>query len=359
MDEISKQRILEQIDKENFNNFKYLKEKYLDFKQTLGRIPNLLDYVSSDELIDPLDFISSSKSYIEFVLKVEKSEELKTFCADESFLKAIRFIDGLLPVKRVYEFVILKYFLENKSCDKKTALYLLEKYLEDVNKDTILHSFKFLNQDYFDSAQKQRVLKLVEFKDEKIKRTKEFEILLDNLKYKKFLEDSLNYGLLIYENTFGIKNYGLPFLKLYEKYNMLNIAQLCNFDKIHSSFRGSGFLKYKNDFFLFFSIEKDKFTKGEKYNNAFLSKDVFTYSSKPSHSQDRGDGKRLINNNSEKVRLHIFARKFTQVDKKTQGFIYLGLANTISYKNDKPIDCELKLEKPLSDSLYEEFTKLV
>ncbi len=97
---------------------------------------------------------------------------------------------------------------------------------------------------------------------------------------------------------------------------MLNIAQLCNFDKIHSSFRGSGFLKYKNDFFLFFSIEKDKFTKGEKYNNAFLSKDVFTYSSKPSHSQDRGDGKRLINNNSEKVRLHIFARKFTQVDKK-------------------------------------------
>ncbi len=40
MDEISKQRILEQIDKENFNNFKYLKEKYLDFKQTLGRIPN-------------------------------------------------------------------------------------------------------------------------------------------------------------------------------------------------------------------------------------------------------------------------------------------------------------------------------
>ncbi len=68
---------------------------------------------------------------------------------------------------------------------KKTALYLLEKYLEDVNKDTILHSFKFLNQDYFDSAQKQRVLKLVEFKDEKIKRTKEFEILLDNLKYKK------------------------------------------------------------------------------------------------------------------------------------------------------------------------------
>lgn len=52
-------------------------------------------------------------------------------------------------------------------------------------------------------------------------------------------------------------------------------------------------------------------------------------------------------------------RKFVQVDKKTQDFIYLGLANSIKYEGNKPISLELKLEVPLDDKLYEEFTKIV
>ena len=140
---------------------------------------------------------------------------------------------------------------------------------------------------------------------------------------------------------------------------MLNIAHLCNFPKIHSSFRGSGFLKYENDFFLFINLEKEKFSKSANYHNAFLSKEIFTYESKPSMSQDKGDGERLIENQKHKVKLHIFVRKFVQVDKKTQSFIYLGLANSVKYSGNKPIKLELKLEIPLEDRLFEEFTKVV
>ncbi len=140
---------------------------------------------------------------------------------------------------------------------------------------------------------------------------------------------------------------------------MLNIAQLCNFPKIHSSFRGSGFLKYKDDFFLFVNIEKDKFSKSANYSNTFLSKDRFTYQSKPSMSQDKGDGERLIENQKYGVKLHIFMRKFVQVDKKTQDFIYLGIANSVKYESNKPIKLELKLQIPLEDKLFEEFTKII
>ena len=153
--------------------------------------------------------------------------------------------------------------------------------------------------------------------------------------------------------------FGIPFLKIYQKYNMLNIAQLCNFPKIHSSFRGSGFLKYENDFFLFINLEKEKFSKSAKYENTFLSKSTFTYQSKPSHSSDRGDGERLCENKKFGVKLHIFVRKFAQVDKKTQDFIYLGLANTQSFFENKPINLVLKLEKSLPNNLYEEFTKII
>ncbi|MFW2591999.1 DEAD/DEAH box helicase [Aliarcobacter butzleri] len=359
MDEISKSRILEQINKENFNQLKYLKEQYFEVKNILGKVPTLVDFLQFEDVINPLKFIDESKSYIEFLAKVEENKKLKELILDENFVKAIRFIENELPIKRVYEFVILKYLLNNDFCDENIAFKILNKYLDRVDKETIIHSFLYLRQDFLDSAQKNRYLKLINYENKIARKTKEFEELLKNENYKKIFEDSLNFGIYNYEEDFGSTDFGKPFLKLYSKYNMLNIAKLCNFPKIHSSFRGSGFLKYENDFFLFINLEKEKFSKSANYHNAFLSKDVFTYQSKPSHSSDKGDGQRLCGNKKFGVKLHIFVRKFVQVDKKTQDFIYLGVANSIKYWDNKPINLELKLENSLSDKLFEEFTKIV
>ncbi|WP_323597373.1 DEAD/DEAH box helicase [Aliarcobacter butzleri] len=359
MDEISKNRILEQINKENFNQLKYLKEQYFEVKNILGKVPTLLDYLQFEDVINPLKFIDESKSYIEFLAKVEENKKLKELVLNENFIKAIRFIENELPIKRVYEFIILKHLLNNDFCDENIAFKILNKYLDKVDKETIIHSFLYLRQDFLDSAQKNRYLKLINYENKIARKTKEFEELLKNENYKKIFEDSLNFGIYNYEEEFGSTDFGKPFLKLYSKYNMLNIAKLCNFPKIHSSFRGSGFLKYENDFFLFINLEKEKFSKSANYHNAFLSKDVFTYQSKPSHSSDKGDGQRLCENKKFGVKLHIFVRKFVQVDKKTQDFIYLGVANSIKYWDNKPINLELKLENSLSDKLFEEFTKIV
>jgi hypothetical protein len=123
MDEISKNRILEQIDSENFNNLKYLKEQYFEFKLLMNnKVPKLVDYLAFDDVINPLKFIDESKSYIEFLSKVEdekKKSEYKILCQNEDFIKAIRFIENQLPIKRVYEFVILKYLISHDFCDEK------------------------------------------------------------------------------------------------------------------------------------------------------------------------------------------------------------------------------------------------
>ncbi|MGP2656193.1 DEAD/DEAH box helicase [Malaciobacter sp. WC5094] len=360
IDKISKKRILDQINKENFNSIKYLKDEYFKFKDYLqNKIPMLCDYINYNDFIDPLKFISESKSYIEFLLKVEKDTKYEDLCNDIEFIKTCRFIEYLLPVKRVYEFVILRILSKNK---KISFIFLekeLEKYQERVDKNTLLHAINFLKQDYFDKAQILRYPKLLEFKDGYIYKSEIFDRLLKDENKKIFIEESINYGIINYEKNFGLSYLGVPALKLYEKYNMLNIAQLCNFNKIHSSFRGSGFLKFNNDFFLFITIDKHKYLKAQKYVNDFVSKEVFTYSSKPSHSSDKGDGLRLVKNKEYQVNLHIFVRKYASVDKKTQSFIYLGLADCISYKNNKPIDLKLKLRTPLNSKLYEEFTKLV
>ena len=360
MDEISKTRILKLLDNENFNSMKYLKEEYFGFKAILGnKIPKLQDFISYDDFISPLKFINESKSYIEFLTKVEKNESYKKMIKDINFIKAVRFMESLLPIKRVYEFAILNYLLNNSYCNEDIISNILNKYMEKNSKDTINHAFEFLNQRYHDKAQKERYLKLIEFKEKKVIKTQEFEKLIKIAEYKEYFEDILKYALLTYEKSFGVKDYALPFLKLYQSYNMLNIAQLCNFPKIHSSFRGSGFLKYENDFFLFITLEKEKFSKASKYKNNFLNKELFTYVSKPSMSCEKGDGERLIENKRFGVKLHIFVRKFSHVDKKVQNFIYLGVANTNKYEENRPIKLELKLEIPLTNNLFEEFVKIV
>lgn len=360
MDSISKERILKQIDNENLNSMKYLKEEYFEFKKILGnKIPNICDYLSYDELISPLKFISESKSYIEFLKKVEKSKKIYDICLDDKFVKCIRFIEFLLPIRRIYEFIVLKYLLHNDFCTIDLIYNELKKYLDIVDKNTILHCFEYLGQKYLDKSQISRYLKLVDVHENKLVKSNEFTLILLNKEKRVFIEDSIHYGIIRYEKEFAMKDYGYPFFKIYEKYNMLNIAQVCNFNKIHSSFRGSGFLKYENNFFLFISIEKDKLSKASKYKNDFESKDIFNYVSKPLMSQKKGDGEKLINNIKHKTNLHIFARKYVQVDKKTQSFIYLGLADTFSYYGDKPIYLKLKLRKALSNEIYDEFTKII
>ena len=363
MDEVSKTNVLAQLDNQNFNTSKYLKEYYYSLKESHNNaIPLLCDLYFLEENNDELKFIHDSKSYVEFLVKVEKTykdQDLKSIVENENFVKIIRFISYMLPIKRPFEFAILKCLLTNDELDLIKIQNYLKKYLDNPNTKTIIHSLNFLDFIYFDKAQISRYEKCIQLENNNlVKKSKIFEEVLNNKTMKLFIEDSINYALLKYEDEYKNINYGVPFLKLYGKYNMLNIALLCNFPKIHSSFRGSGFLKYEDDFFLFINVEKEKFTKASKYKNAFISNDTFTYSSKPSHSSDKGDGQRLISNKTSNVNLHIFVRKFAKVDNKTQDFIYLGLADCIEYWGEKPIHTKLRLREKLDDKLYEEFTKI-
>ncbi|WP_419782756.1 DEAD/DEAH box helicase [Malaciobacter marinus] len=352
MDEISKKRVLKQLDEENFNSFRYLKQQFIEFKNDIKKVPTLIDFIAYETTLNPKDFIDESKSYIEFVLKVQKQENEFSL----SFLKIIRFIDSHIKLKRVHEFAILKYLLNHDYIDLKTAQNEVLKYQEKVDLQTVKHSFRYLNQEFFDSAQIKRYEKVVYLEDEVLKVTQVFKKCLEIKKQKELIKSSLEYGVLLYEKEFERVYYGLPFLKLYEKYNMKNIALLCNLNKIHSSFRGSGQLKHKNDYFLFINLDKQNAIKSRRYSNVFFTNDTFSWQTKPNATINKGDGEKLIENIKHKVKLHIFVRKYITVDKKTQNFIYLGLANTIKFEGEKPINLTLKLEKKLPKYLYDEFT---
>ena len=73
---------------------KYLKEEYNQFKSLCGgKIPYmLLDYIKYDGAPDPVKFIDKEKTYLGFVAKTEKDENLKALLLDDNFEKILKYL---------------------------------------------------------------------------------------------------------------------------------------------------------------------------------------------------------------------------------------------------------------------------
>lgn len=362
IDEIAKERILEQIDRENFRELKYLREEYNQFKSLCGgKIPYmLLDYIKYDGAPDPIKFIDKEKSYLNFVAKTEKDDKLKGLLLNETFEKILKELNGNLPIKRINEFVILKYLIDHESISIEDAISEILKYIENMDKDTVIHAFECLDHRYWDSSMIKQRVKMVEYKDNRLFKSQEFKKVVSNKECKRYIEDTINYGILRYKKEFKEEYYGIPFLKLYKQYKMIDIALLSNYRKIHSAFRGSGLLTNGNDYFLFIDLHKEEGIEERiNYKDKFLDRNYFQWQSPNSTAQNSDRGKNLIFNKINKINLYLFIRKYKEIDKKVQPYIYIGKGDTVEYEGEKPITMKIKLHNEVPSKIYREFIEKV
>lgn len=362
IDQISKDRILEQIDKENFRDLKYLREEYNQFKILCGgKIPYmLLDYVKYDGAPDPVKFIDKEGTYLGFVAKTEKDDELKELLLNDDFEKILKELNTSLPLKRINEFVILKYLLNHNSISLKIAKNEILKYINNMDEDSVRHAFECLNHQYWDSVMIRQKVKLIEYKEDTLYRTDRFEAIINNKEYRKYMENAINYGIFRYEKEFQEEYYGVPFLKLYEQYKMVDLALLSNYRKIHSSFRGSGLLSNGKEYFLFIDLHKEEGIEERiNYKDKFLSENYFQWQSPNATKQDSDRGKNIIFNKDRNVNLHLFVRKYKEIDKKAQPYIYIGKGDTVEYEGEKPITVKLKLQNEVPTKIYREFVEKI
>lgn len=363
MDRIAQERILAQLSVENFNSLKYLKEEYNEFKSLLGgKIPyRLMDYAKYEGAPDPLRFInySKTKTYQGFLKQVEpgyEGEELE----DEDFIKITKELSGKLPLKRPHEFAIIKKLMKENKVDFNSAKLEILKYLDSVNDKIVNHAFRNLNQDFYDSRQVKENIKLFDFNGEAVIRLLSLEKVLVNKNYKDLISDILNYGLISYEKRYGNKNLGVPFFKLYEQYQMIDAALLSNYEKIHSSFRGSGLITNGKEYFLFIDLHKEEDIKDSiNYKDEFINRSIFQWQSPNSTAQSSERGKNIIFNRENNINLHLFVRKYKKIDGMAQPYIYIGKGDTVDFKDEKPITVKLKLHNKIPENLYVEFTKKV
>ena len=86
---------------------------------------------------------------------------------------------------------------------------------------------------------------------------------------------------------------------------------------------------------------------------------VFQWQTPNSTSQKSERGENIIYNKKREVNLHLFVRKYKEIDGKVQPYIYIGKGDTINFEGEKPITVKLELQNRIPENLYIEFTKKV
>lgn len=365
IDEIAKERILEQLNIENFNTLKYLKEEYNNFKLIRqGRVPYyLMDYLGVPNAPDPLRFFgtSSRKTYFDFLANVEKTDRLIfAYQKNPKLQKAIYSLSSALPLVRPFEFQILKYLIIHGEVSQSELNNYITALIDGISEKTTEHALQFMERQYLDKSEIERYIPLIERKGRQIKLDDKLLELLNNDISASLIKDVIDYGLTRYYEEFSTKNYGLPFLKMYHPYSMRDVAMATNYTNKHSSFRGQGVFRFENHFYLFVDLHKDEdISESIKYKDKILSRYEFQWESQNSTSQSSRTGIDLIEHKKRGYDLHLFVRKQPKVDGKVLKYLYFGEVDVIDYKNNKPIMFKFRLHQPIPINIMHEMINVV
>ncbi|MGB7594336.1 MAG: DUF3427 domain-containing protein, partial [Erysipelotrichaceae bacterium] len=358
MDTIAKERILKQLELENFNSTQYLREEFKAFQSQIGKTPYfLVDYESFDGSPDPIKFIDKKGSYYDFICgSLTANDEFCTYKYDAEFIKLVRQLSSFLPLKRPHEFVLIKSLIET-SITKTDFVTKMQSHLERVDLPTCMHAIENLLLKFKDNSQKNRSFKMIRIDEERMEITNDFRIQLSIQPKQRIIVDILQYGLIRYQREFGNTDYGTPFFKLYQQYQMVDAALLSNFKRAHSSFRGAGLLANGKNLFLFVDLNKDANIKPAiDYDDVLYSPDHFQWQTPNNTKPSSERGKNIIFNKERGIHLHLFVRKLRNLDSVIQPYIYLGETESKSYKGTQPITVQMKILNTIPNSLFTELT---
>lgn len=294
IDDLSKEEIINYIDRTNFNSRVFLEKDYRNFKSYInnGSYPTHMDFLNSDVSPDLIRIIKSTfggsknKSYYNFLKKIEE-DTIPMF--DEKQISFINNMEDLLPLARLDEYLIIEQAIKEHTIDLKR----IEGTNEHITEKSLENAYNNLKS-----------LGIVENADIDVTSIAEGE-------FQQYLLDTLNYGIVRYNREFG-EYKGL--FKLYRNYYKEQASRIMLKNGILQ--KGT---YYEDDIAYIFAGIK----KGEEgrlnYKDKFINDKVFQWESIANVSESEKEHLR----NSKKV--HLFIRKMENEDTVTLPYTYFGL----------------------------------
>lgn len=360
MDEIARKQILKQINHENFNKLKYLKDDYFTFKrQNNNKIPYfLMLYELYDGSPDPVKFIKKESTYLQFIKKVEDLSllDIGNFSIIQN--KALKQLSNYLPLRRPFEFIILDLLSKNNTITFSFLKQSINSYLDNVSDETIKHSISCLEGKYYDANEVKTniIYILYDENTQSIHRSHELEALLDAT-FSPYYKDIINYGLTRFRREFANIIYSVPFFVFGKTYTLKNTSTLSNSLRKPGAFFGAGVIPYENSYFIFAELKKDINTRPSiNYVNRILNINKMSWESPNMWNETTPSALNFIHHKKRNIHLYMFIRKFKNIDGVIQPFIYLGKVNYLTHSSNNPVQFEFEFEKTLPFEIFNELT---
>jgi SOS-response transcriptional repressor LexA len=357
-DKITKEKIYASIDSKNMQLLADLKKDYINLKSRLGRMPMMMDFVEN-ETRDPFSFIEYSNSYYNFIKNIDKKFD-KSLSKKHSELLEL-FSKEINNAKRIEESYILKELIENHKLSISSLNEIIfEKYQYVPSIKTIESCISNINFNFIRKDEKVILLEKKIFKFHI-----DFIQLLSNETFKKFLIDSVNYSISIFNNNFQSENYQDGFI-LFNKYSRKDVCRLLNWDKNDESTL-YGYKIKDNSAPLFVTYKKsEEISSTTKYNDHFINRNEFAWESKSNRTLESNEIKILRNSSSTNLKIYLFIQK----SKIENDFYFFGevevldgsVKQGIKFDDKKNIDVPVvhfsfSLKKTAQESIYNYLTE--
>lgn len=308
-DKISKEKIFESIDSANMKILTDLKKDYHLLKYRLGRTPMMVDFLSNQSR-DPFLFIEYSKSYYNFIVKVDK-DFTPTLDSEKKVLLEL-FSKEINNTKRAEESFLLQLLMESyqiEISDFKTSFY--SNYGYELSAETLKSVIRNLN---FSFVKKDR--KIIEIDTQTIRFYNEFLEHLKNQYFKMFLRDSVDYSLRSFDKKYK-KEHFKKGLILYNKYSRKDVCRLLNWEKdISSTVYGYRTNNRMTPCFVTYH-KSQEIDDSINYNDYFVNPSVFAWESRSNRKLESKEIQNVIS--SERILL--FVKK---EDGEGTDFYYMG-----------------------------------
>lgn len=359
-DEKSQAKIYEAITTTNFSQIKFLKEKYLELKYKIGRMPRLVDFLNYDS-IDPQIIFKHPKfnNYYDFLEHVDLDEltpfSYKLSDYEKKILSwiSLEFSNGkrkqeLLIFKDLFEYGKAKatnYFDSDQSKRNLLSIFSLDFYVKSDRKKYGGKPIIILKNGYF-------------YFNESIQHSLE-----SNPTYLFFIKDIIDYGLMRNKMYYS-ENIVHHELSLFEQYSKKDACRLLLWENDEKGTIYGYRFKY-NTFPIFVTYHKsESISQSIQYDDKFIDRKFFSWMSRNNRTLESQDILELKRAQKENIPVDLFIQKD---DEEENQYFYIGPMKPVEFKqttirNDKGdelpiVNVIFELKEMVRKDLFDYFTE--
>lgn len=360
-DEVARKEIYAAIDNASTQQLMFLRGKYVELKNKLGRIPSIKEFDDYGS-IDVLKIFNKYGSYHTFLQKVEPQYKTTFTVEEEQILKYVS--TKLAAGKRIHELALLERLLITPSFPLSSFdSYMSQRYDVCVKPKDIDSAISVLTNQFEEPAKREKLNACVFLKknDKEFGMVSTFARYLSNADFKNAIKALVDFGIHRFEKNYKHR-YKDTNLVLYAKYTYEDVCRLLNWDSKMNAQNIGGYFYHQKSKTLPVFINYHKAENAIQYEDRFVSSSELIALSKHPRRLDSPDANHIFKRTEadKDNRIYLFVRK-NKDDKEAKEFYFLGEIEAVGSprevkldaSNDTAFEIDYRLDVPVRADIYD------